>query len=703
MKLHDGGMRATAGNGLRSTAAWRTWWPKVAAWGLGIVLLGAARTASALDVTGYVPSVNDRFSSGFPTNPVPSISGSFVGATYDWSGVGWSTTTYAASSYKGLVLLSPRHFLTAQHYENGGLVTQGLRIRTSSGIVVSQTNAGIDNLGYGLVLTSGTTTAPDLAMGTLEAPIAASGVARYGVLDLYPTSTSTTYSVYNNLPLLAYGRGATTNGSPRVAATSVNLAAAFNSNPIETAVRTLYTGSASVQLVEGDSASPLLHGWTNPNGGDELTVLGVNSATDFATYNYMSFLAVPGAIANTNNVTTPDGYALRVVGSPTNTWVGSSSTSIGNRSAWGLSPPALAPSDKYVLFDGATAGGGRAVTVDTAANERGMYFKSTGSGTLGFTFSGASTLTVGRGGITNYDASRQTISSTIALGDHQYWDVGPGGVTAAAISTGTGFLLEIAGSGTARITGNVSGGGGLAVSGHRLELSGSSSYTGRTWVHTGTLSVGGTIASSSGVSLAAAGVLAGTGRVSAIAGAGSVDPGTSPGILTGPSVDPSAGLAFNFEFTQTGSPTWGTGTASGNDVLRLTSGSAPFTTALASANAVNVFLDVSTLSLNDVFRGGFFTDLDTAFLGSVQNASWNYYLATPGGTTTYNGVAYSPYGGPYSFTLATVAETAAFTGGSEAGYVTQFTVVPEPVMGAAVAVAIAACVVGWRRRGGGPG
>lgn len=670
---------------------------------MGIMFLGAVQTVSALDVTGYSAAVNDRFASGFPTSPVPNISGSFVGATYDWSGVGWSTTTYAASSYKGLALLSPRHFLTAQHYENGGLVTQGVRIRTSSGIVVSQTNTGIDNLGYGLVLTNAGTTAPDLAMGTLAAPIAASEVARYGVLDLYATSSSTLYSAYNNLSLLAYGRGATTNGSPRAAATSVNLAAAFNSNPIETAVRTLYTGSASVQLVEGDSASPLLHGWTNPNGGHELTVLGVNSATDFATYNYMSFLAAPGAMANTNNVMTPDGYALKVVGNPTNTWVGSSSTSIGNRSAWGLSPPTSAPSDKYVLFNGATAGSGRAVTVDTAANERGLYFKSTGSGTLGFTFSGASTLTVGRGGITNYDASRQTIASTIALGDHQYWDVGPGGVTAAAISTGTGFLLEIAGSGTARITGNVSGGGGLAVSGHRLELSGSSSYTGRTWVHAGTLSVGGTIASSSGVSLAAAGVLAGTGRVSAIAGAGSVDPGTSPGILTGRSVDPSAGLDFNFEFTQTGSPTWGTGTASGNDVLRLTSGSAPFTTPLASANAVNVFLDVSTLSLNDVFRGGFFTDLDTAFLGSVQNASWNYYLATAGGTTTYNGVAYSLYGGPYTFALTTVAETAAFSGGSEAGYVTQFTVVPEPAMGAAVAVAIAACVAGWRRRAGGPG
>jgi hypothetical protein len=91
---------------------------------------------------------------------------------------------------------------------------------------------------------------------------------------------------------------------------------------------------------------------------------------------------------------------------------------------------------------------------------RGLSFKSTGSGTLGFTFSGTGTLTVGRGGITNYDTSRQTISSTIALGASQYWDVGPGGVTAAAINTGTaGYLLEIDGSGTARLNGAISGSG----------------------------------------------------------------------------------------------------------------------------------------------------------------------------------------------------------------------------------------------------
>lgn len=661
------------------------------------------RAVFALDVTGYSATVNDRFTSGFPTSPVPNTSGSFVGAAYDWSGVGWSTTIYAASSYKGLALLSPKHFLTAQHYENGGLLTQGVRIRTNAGTVVSQTNTGIDNLGYGLILTNGGVTAPDLAMGTLAAPIAApADVARYGVLDLYASSSSTTYSVYNNLPLLAYGRGATTNGSPRTAATSVNLAAAFNSNPVETAIRTLYTGSGSVQLVEGDSASPLLHGWTNPNGGTELTVLGVNSATDFATYNYMSFLAVPGAMANTNAVMTPDGYALRTVGNVSGTWAGGSGspTQRDDLSRGGNWSGGSIPTDLYVLFNG-TSSTVLSIDVNAATNLRGLSFRATGTSGDGFSFAGANAVTIGRGGVTNYDSDRQTFSASLTLGDHQYWDVGTGGVTAAAINT-NGKLLEIAGSGTARITGAVSGTGGLSFSGHRLELTGSSSYTGGTWGHAGTLLVNGTIAASSGVALDAGAALGGTGRVSAISGAGMVGPGNSPGILTATSVAPSGGLDFAFEFGQTGAPIWATGTASGNDVLRLTAGT-PITSAMTTSNAINVYLGVTSLANGDTFQGGFFTDASADFLSSIQNAAYTYYVLGNGaGTaTTYNGQGYylldTTFWPAFEEVLVSTVTvpSANFAGGTVTdGRVMQLTIVPEPaaiglaLLGAALAAAV---------------
>ena len=676
------------------------------------VVLGLAaellppRPAAALDVTDYSPTVNDRFTGGFPANPVPNTSGSFVGSAYNWSGVGWSTTIYVASSYKGLALLSPRHFLTAQHYENGGLLTQGMTVLANGGTLASQTNNGITNLGYGAVVTNGGVTASDLALGTLAAPITApTNVARYGVLDLFPSSVSTNYAVYNGLAVLAYGRGNTTNDSPRSGAATVNQAGILSSDPTQTVILTLRSGTPSVQLVEGDSGSPLLNGWTNPNGGKELTVLGLNSGVS-GNYNIMSLLAAPGAMANATDAMATTGYALRVVGNPSATWQGgsggpSTQDDLGRGGNWSSG---LVPSDLYTLFSG-TSTAVRSIDLNAATNLRGLAFKGTATGTLGFTFSGANTLTIGRGGLTNYDTSRQTFSNTVALGDTQYWDVGPGGVTAAAINT-NGWLLEIAGSGTARITGVVSGSGGLALSGNRLELTGSSSYSGNTWVHSGALVVNGNIAASSGVALDAGAALGGSGRVSAISGAGTVGPGNSPGILTGASVDPAGGLDFAFEFTKTGAPIWATGTASGNDVLRLTAGSSPFASALGSGNAIEVYLGVSSLALGDTFQGGFFTDASASFLSSIQNASFTYYVLGNGlGTAkTYNGQGYylldtSFWPSYESVTVSTVSVASAnFADGTVTnGQVMQLVMVPEPAAIGLAALGVALLAIVRRR------
>jgi len=648
---------------------------------VGIVACAVwAHPTAALDVTGYSATVNDRFTSGFPTSPVPNTSGSFVGAAYDWSGVAWSTTTYAASSYKGLALLSPRHFLTAQHYENGGLLTQGVRILGRDGQLATGTNTGIDNLGYGIVVTNVGVTAPDLALGTLGSQISApANMARYAVLDLNNSSTAPTYSNYTGLSALAYGRGDVTNGSPRTATVVVDQAGTATADPTSSIVLTLRSGTPSVQLVEGDSGSPLLVGWTNPAGGKELTVIGLNSAVS-GSYNVMSFLAIPGAMNAANAVLTPDGYALRTQGNVSATWTGAFNSSISLGSNWSGGTR----TDQYVKFD-ASGSTPTTVNMNAAITLRGLYFSSGTGASQGFTFSGANALTIGRGGLTNYSPLRQTFSASLTLGDHQYWDVGSGGVTAAAINTG-GKLLEIAGSGTARISGVVSGTGGLALSGHRLELSGSSSYTGGTWVHAGTLVVNGTIAASSGVAIDAGAALGGSGRVSAISGAGTVGPGNSPGILTATSVDPAGGLDFGFEFTQQGAPAWATGTASGNDVLRLTAGT-PITSTMTASNAINVYLGVTSVAKDDVFQGGIFTDASADFLTSIQNATYTYYILGNGaGTaTTYNGqgyylldTAFWPAFDEVRVSTVTVP-TANFAGGSVTnGRVMQLTIVPEP-------------------------
>ncbi len=675
-------------------------WAAAAVVGVSAAL---ASPAAALDITGYSATVNDRFTSGFPTNPVPNTSGSFVGSAYDWSGVAWSTATDVPSPgfYKGFAMLSPRHTLVAQHFYNGN---DDPRIRGRDGVVSTRPDTAVTNLGYGLPIDG----QYDLSMATLSAPITTpENMARYAVLDLFSTSASTTYSVYNGLSLLAYGRGDTTTGSPRVGAASVFSAQLFSStNAFTPIIATSRSGTPSVQMVVGDSGSPLLQGWTNPNGQAELTVLGLNSAvTSDNLYNIMSMLAAPGAMANATDTMAVTGYALRVAGPTTATWVGNTSTSIGARQAWGIAAPGTAPSDAYVLFNGTTASS-RAVAVDSARNLRGLYFNSTGSGTLGFTFSGASTLTLGRGGLTNYDASRQTFSAGLALGDTQYWDVGPGGVTAANIAT-NGWLLEIAGSGTARIAGVVSGSGGLALSGHRLELTGSSSYTGGTWVHAGTLVVNGTIAASSGVSLDAGAVLGGSGRVSGISGSGLVGPGNSPGILTAPSVNPAGGLDFGFELAQEGAPTWGNANASGNDVLRLTDATTPFATSLSAANAINVYLAATSLAYGDTFQGGFFTDKSANFLASVQNATFTYYVLGNGlGTdAVYNGQGYylldtdfwADFEGVSMSTVGVASATFADATVTN-GQVMQFAIVPEPAGLALAAIGVLGVVTLFSRR-----
>jgi len=685
--------RHAAPPGRRSVSTWLAWTA------CGLVLVLGGREAVAINITGYLVEVNSRFfvsgtTSGFPTAPTPNANPGFIGAAYDWSGVGWATTT-VDGFYKNYGMLSPVHFLAAWHYEQGAKLTQGVRIYGRDDVVTSATNpSAVTNLGWGIKTGTTAATTYDLSIGRLAAPpTAPANMARMAVLDLYPTSSSTDYTVYNGLALLAYGRGSSQNASPRIGAAVVDQTGIFNSDPNQTGLLTLRTGTPSVQLQGGDSGSPLLAGWTNPDGGQELTVLGLNTGTN-ATYNFMSLLAAPGPMAAANAVMTPAGYALRVTGSVAAAWQGGNGnvteqTQINRGGNW---TSGSVPSDRSVRFAGDETSF-RAITVNAATDLRGLFFNSTGSGTLGFSFGGTQTLTIGRGGVVNYDASRQEFTAPVALGDHQYWDVGAGGVTAGGITT-NGRLLEIAGSGTARITGAVTGTGGLALSGHRLELTGSSSYTGATWVHAGTLVVNGRIGASSGVSVAAAAALAGSGTVAAISGAGSVGPGNSPGILTAPSVDPSGGLDFDFEFTQAGSPTWSSGTASGNDVLRLTSGTSPFGgQSLTAANVVNVYLTSGLLTVGGTFRGGFFTDRDADFLASIEGATFAYYLATLSGTRQYGGVSYSAYGGPYTFTLSTVATTATFAGGSESGFVMQFVAVPEPtgwmlLAGAAVAVAV---------------
>jgi autotransporter-associated beta strand protein len=244
------------------------------------------------------------------------------------------------------------------------------------------------------------------------------------------------------------------------------------------------------------------------------------------------------------------------------------------------------------------------------------------------------------------------------------------------------------GQSTVVVDGPIRGNYGLRVGDGEagiVKFTGTNTYTGATSVLQGNLVVDGSIAASSGVSVASGATLQGHGYVSSLSGAGLVSPGNSPGVLTATSVDPAGGLDFAFQFNAPGSPDYDNAAASVNDVLRLTSLSAPFAGPLESGNQINVYLNVASLDADDLFRGGFFTDLAQDFSPVLAQATFNYFVALDGqGTYTFEGVNYyrlADTGLAPGFAATTVLETADFGAGPVQGYVMQFgqlAAVPEP-------------------------
>ena len=253
---------------------------------------------------------------------------------------------------------------------------------------------------------------------------------------------------------------------------------------------------------------------------------------------------------------------------------------------------------------------------------------------------------------------------------------GYNGLSALTLNPGAGVTLTYSGD-----LGNGNGSMSLTKTGAGTQiLTGTNTYTGTTTVTAGSLVITGAVASTSVVvngSISGNAVMANA----TLSGSGSIDPGNSPGILTVAAIDPTGGLDYNFEFTAANtSPAWSNAAASVNDVLRLTSATTPFTASMDATNQITLYLGVNSITVGDVFTGGFFTDRSSDFLSSINSAAFSYLLADDNGLISYNGNTYTEYTGPLEFNLATVAvPTANFSGGTVTdGYVTQFTVIPEP-------------------------
>jgi autotransporter-associated beta strand protein len=327
-----------------------------------------------------------------------------------------------------------------------------------------------------------------------------------------------------------------------------------------------------------------------------------------------------------------------------------------------------------VLFDPSTAISSNPL-IQSNYTLRGLYFKSSTSSDDSFTFAGGSTLTIGRGGITNYDQDQQVFSANIALSSSQYWALGTGGVQLVNLDT-NGHLLELDGSASSYITGSITDSGSIALSAGQLTLSGNSSYSGNTWIHGGELILDGDISSSAELIIADYGTLSGSGSVPLVSGSGLLAPGSSPGILTSPALSPVAGLDFALEFTAASAPNFGAPNSSINDLIRLTNAT-PFTTALDISSTVSIYLNITFIENSQQFRGGFFTDSNADFLASINEATVKYYIADPSGSLSYNGQTYSEYSGIYLFTLSTPSQSADFGGGTINGKILQIEVEPD--------------------------
>lgn len=288
---------------------------------------------------------------------------------------------------------------------------------------------------------------------------------------------------------------------------------------------------------------------------------------------------------------------------------------------------------------------------------------------------------------------RSTGAATLAGGDMEFQ-----GQSAFFRGTSTTGQLALNVNNNTTLSGGLgaTSGGGTA-SGVTLGGSGTLNISGISSTFTDTITTADTVklvvnnSLGAGVNVGSGSLLSGSGRVGAITGAGTVGPGNSPGILTATSVDPTAGTDFKFEFTSI-SPTYTSATASGNDLLHLTSSSSPFAGGTFGAgNIISIYLNSSTINdsllagTNTSFSGGFFVDGSFGLAAALSPASFAYYTTMAalgtGSAVNYGGTDYYLLNSEIAAktTLSDTAVTGAgFTTGTVSGTLLTFNAVPEP-------------------------
>lgn len=443
---------------------------------------------------------------------------------------------------------------------------------------------------------------------------------------------------------------------------------------------------------------------------------------------------VVNAVPTSNTSNTPQGFVKSGQGTLVIAAYGNNGDFF-TRSGW----PVTLNAGSIQLGDNSTSGQfgcSAGITVNSTTAGTTVIFSRTNAltfnagtvftGTLGLSQIGSGTTTLSSAnsytGGTSITGGTLTISGTGSINSTSGVTVGAGGIFDYSSSTpftqsvtnnggivqGTGTInsptaMSITGG---TVAGSVSSPNGISFAGTGNIVSGNvTSGSLMTLGLNGSLNVSGTLTGS--LSLGSGSTLGGSGRINGtVGGSGLFSPGNSPGIQTVTQINPTGGMDYKFELTQS-LPDYTSATLSKNDVIHLTGGT-PFTASLASPdNTVDVYFEVAGITSGDHFFGGFFTnDKNTDFVSSVNGGAYNYFVLGDGSGT--HGGYYTLaelYGPGAHVTISTASVTAAgFATGTTDGRVTEFTVaVPEPSTVAMMLGFIGFLAIGRHRRPTGPG
>ncbi len=399
----------------------------------------------AITINGFTATANNRWTAT-PTDPLtgpftPNTNAAFVGLTYDFSGVGWQSSS---TSYKDLsvTLVSPMHFAAGKHvgfsYNN-----QSYTFANATNTLVSRSMGPTLNKAD---ITFNGGPFPEVRVVRLDTGFTPSDQVRvYRLLDVGETTNIIGY------PAVLLGHdGSGSNYQRRIGLSTVTAVEITGSETIRFDTTSVATNYATA-YVTGDSGSPSFIVYEG-----QLHFAGCHWFANLMDSNWM----LPGIYPGVNAYLSADGYALRwtIDSSKAKNWNGNINGTFGTLGNW-LGGSGLPSATVSAVFAAAETSN-RSINLAAPATVRGIRVKAA-AGTNPFTLTG-STLTLHESGLRNEDADTLTINNAITLGGSQNWEAANGPISLGGNIATAGFLVVLSGEQAITLTGNFTGTGSVA-------------------------------------------------------------------------------------------------------------------------------------------------------------------------------------------------------------------------------------------------